>query len=440
MILFSKKRILSAVALLLASFILLGLVSCTEETESDTTPIFECGEETLPLYFYEFMLSRAKGTLARNKYPVDDPEFWDTVIEGDGRTYEEFYNTLVLESCKDYFAGALIFDSEGLTLSKSSLAAIDEEVAYYIDYDGDGSEDKFNALIGRYGIDAKALRECYIIEAKYNYVVSYLYGDGELIGDGVKDEYYRANYHRFKQILLTNYYYEYQKDSEGNLIYFDDETGKPIYDQKNGSVKYDSKGYRIKDSFGVEIYYDKDGNILYDTVKGKPAPVPDEKGEGVKHSYTAEEMAERLRKAEAICASIKKGDTEKFESELARINAEELLYDAFPEGYYLSRTEADNYIGYDHVLQILDELEDMDDGEVKLIETSSGYHVIMKYELDDGRFNDGEYAAWFNDFNSNIISKLFGDKLDAMLSEITTHEENLEGARSIRNIGINFDY
>lgn len=440
MILLDKKRFLRIVALLLSLIAIVGAVSCTEGTKSDTTPIFECEEETLPLYFYEFMLSRAKGTLARNKYPVDDPEFWATVIEGDGRTYEDFYNELVLDSCKNYFAAALIFDAEGLTLSKSALEAIDEEVAYYVDYDGDGSEEKFNALIGKFGIDAKALRECYIIEAKYNYVVSYLYGGGELIGDAVKEEFYQKNYHRFKQILLRNYYYEYQYDEQGNLMYFDDDTGKPIYDQKNGKVKYNKNGSRITDSFGVDIYYDEDGKIIYDTEKGKPSPVLDEDGNGVKHNYTADELAERKAIAEGLVSAINDGDTDEFESELARINAEEMIFEAYSDGYYLSRTESDNYIGYDYITKILDLLEEMDVGEIRLVESESGYHVIMKYALDSGRYNDGEYSAWFEDFNGNIISKLFGDKLDAMRAEITTYEENLDGARSIKNIGINFDY
>ena len=440
MILLRKRRIIKIAALLLSLLTIFSLVSCAEETKSDTTPIFECGEETLPLYFYEFMLSRAKGTLARNKYPVDDPDFWATVIEGDGRTYEEFYNDFVYDSCKNYFAAALIFDAEGLTLSKSALAEIDEEVDYYIDYDGDGSRDKFNALIGKFGIDAEALRQCYIIEAKYNYVVSYLYGGGELIGDTVKEEFYDANYHRFKQILLRNYYYEYQYDEQGNLIYFDDDTGKPVYDQKNGSVKYDSKGYRIKDEFGVDIYYDKDGKIIYDTVKGKPSPVPDEDGNGVKHYYTEEQMAERKARAEAICESLAECGTEEFESEIARINAEEMIFEIYTDGYYLSRTESDNYIGYDYIVEILALLENMQVGDVRFLETESGCHVIMKYKLDDGRYNDGEYAAWFEDFNSNIISMLFGDKLEKMAAEITEKSENLLGARSITEIGVNFDY
>ena len=404
MILLKKSKLLKIAATVLAIATLLSLASCAQGTESDTTPIYECGDEKLPLFFYEFMLSRAKGTLARNKYDVKDPEFWTTVIEGDGRTYEEFYNDIVLDSCKNYFAAALIFDAEGLTLSESALADIDEEVAYYIDYDGDGDESEFNAIIDDFGIDAKALRECYIIEAKYNYVVSYLYGGGELIGDAVKDEYYKANYHRFKQILLRNYYYEYEYDSQGNLMYFDDDSGKPIYDTKNGTVKYDDGGMRIRDSFGEIIYYDKDGKIIYDTVKGKPAAKLDGDGNAIKYEYTEEQLAERLALAQSISDSIAKGDVDSFEAKLKEINADELIFEAYPDGYYLSRTESNSYVGYSYIIEILDALEDMEVGEIDCIESEFGYHVIMKYQLDSGRYNDGEYADWFNDFTDNILA------------------------------------
>ena len=440
MILLKKSKLLKIAATVLAIATLLSLASCAQGTESDTTPIYECGDEKLPLFFYEFMLSRAKGTLARNKYDVKDPEFWTTVIEGDGRTYEEFYNDIVLDSCKNYFAAALIFDAEGLTLSESALADIDEEVAYYIDYDGDGDESEFNAIIDDFGIDAKALRECYIIEAKYNYVVSYLYGGGELIGDAVKDEYYKANYHRFKQILLRNYYYEYEYDSQGNLMYFDDDSGKPIYDTKNGTVKYDDGGMRIRDSFGEIIYYDKDGKIIYDTVKGKPAAKLDGDGNAIKYEYTEEQLAERLALAQSISDSIAKGDVDSFEAKLKEINADELIFEAYPDGYYLSRTESNSYVGYSYIIEILDALEDMEVGEIDCIESEFGYHVIMKYQLDSGRYNDGEYADWFNDFTDNIISDLFVLRLKEMVSEITFNEENVSGATSIKDIGINFDY
>ena len=223
-------------------------------------------------------------------------------------------------------------------------------------------------------------------------------------------------------------------------MYFDDDSGKPIYDTKNGTVKYDDGGMRIRDSFGEIIYYDKDGKIIYDTVKGKPAAKLDGDGNAIKYEYTEEQLAERLALAQSISDSIAKGDVDSFEAKLKEINADELIFEAYPDGYYLSRTESNSYVGYSYIIEILDALEDMEVGEIDCIESEFGYHVIMKYQLDSGRYNDGEYADWFNDFTDNIISDLFVLRLKEMVSEITFNEENVSGATSIKDIGINFDY
>ncbi len=435
-----------------ARFVAISLVLCTaislfsacsepeRETSADTSPIFECDGIELPLFFYEFMMSRVKGSLARNQYKVTTPNFWYTVIEGDGRTYEEFYNDYVLERCKYYLAALVIFEQEGLTLPQSKLQEIDEEIQFYIEYDGEGSEDDFNASIRKLGVDAEALRRCYIIEAKYEYLMTYLYGDGELIGDVVKDDYYENNYIRFKQILFRKYKYEYEYDEQGNLMYFDPSTGKPIYDTENGGVKYDENGSRLKDSYGVTIYFDETGKILYDTNNGRPSEKLDENGDAIKIYYGDSQLYSRLNEANEIAASITKEDYAAFEAKLAEVNGEEMIFETYTDGYYLSRLEEENYIEYEYIKVILAGLEDMDEGEVAVIESEHGYHVVMRYELDDAKYNDSEYSYWFGDLNEKIILDLFRQKIDEVLPEIAVNEENIARARSITRVGINYDY
>lgn len=435
-----------------ARFVAIALVLCTaislfsacsepeRETSADTSPIFECDGIELPLFFYEFMMSRVKGSLARNQYKVTTPNFWYTVIEGDGRTYEEFYNDYVLERCKYYLAALVIFEQEGLTLPQSKLQEIDEEIQFYIEYDGEGSEDDFNASIRKLGVDAEALRRCYIIEAKYEYLMTYLYGDGELIGDVVKDDYYENNYIRFKQILFRKYKYEYEYDEQGNLMYFDPSTGKPIYDTENGGVKYDENGSRLKDSYGVTIYFDETGKILYDTNNGRPSEKLDENGDAIKIYYGDSQLYSRLNEANEIAASITREDYAAFEAKLAEVNGEEMIFETYTDGYYLSRLEEENYIEYEYIKVILAGLEDMDEGEVAVIESEHGYHVVMRYELDDAKYNDSEYSYWFGDLNEKIILDLFRQKIDEVLPEIAVNEENIARARSITRVGINYDY
>jgi hypothetical protein len=82
----------------------------------------------------------------------------------------------------------------------------------------------------------------------------------------------------------------------------------------------------------------------------------------------------------------------------------------------------------------------MNEGDIECIESEYGYHIIMKYELDEGRFTDGEYAEWFESFNESLQNKLFLDKCKGIFEKITENEENLKAARSIVKIGTNYTY
>lgn len=441
-----KRRLLGITAMILcvASMTLVG-VSCKKQEEKIEVidPILECGEQKIPLSFYELLLSRSRGDLARNKYDVKSYAFWNAK-HGDGElTNEEYYNEQALKQCKNYLAAAVIFDREGMTLTDAELAAIDEEIAYYIDlsYVGDGDVKKFNSIIEPFGVDAESLKQCYIIEAKYNKLVSTLYGDGSLIGDAVKEEFYMEHYYRFKQVLFPKFYYEYRKDKNGDLMYFDPSKGVPVYDVKNGRPDFDDKGEYIVDEYGVEIYYDKDGNILYDKENGVPAVVTDDDGNGIKHEYTAGELMQKRAEAESLMEEIKKGDFAAFNSAVSSNTLILGSKNPYPDGYYLSDVEGAGYVRDSaYLADILAALKEMSVGEVRMIESDNGYHVIMKYELDSGKSTDEDYDEWFANLENALINKMLTDKISSVLPEIKTVEENLKKARSISTVGTNYDY
>lgn len=428
-----------ALAIALCALVTL-CVSCSGE-RAVPDPVLECGEEKLPLYFYEFMLSRMKGSLARNKYPVKSDSFWSTEIEKTGQTYEEYYNESILESCKKYFASAVLFDEMGLTLPKSTLAAIDEEVAFYVDYDGDGDQGAFDKLIAPYGVDTETLRECYVIEAKYEYLLAHLFGGGELIADSVREEYYQDNYYCFKQVLLAKFYYKYQHDEYGNMIYFDEKTKKPLYDTEKGSYAYDESGARIKDAYGQPMYFDVEGNVIYDKENGVPRVVLDENGNPIQYECTDEEIAENKRLAEELAATLTDGNFAAFESEIKENVLVVGSVDEYDDGYYLSEIESAGYTGdVAYLSDILAMLEEMKVGEIGYYESDAGYHVIMKYELEEGKYTEEGYESWFSSLDAHIINDLFNIRIADTLSKIEVNGENLAKARSIRDIGINFDY
>ena len=432
------KIVLKTAAFALAVMLLCAsLFGCAAKVKN---PVLECEEQGISLAFYELMLSRMKGDLARDKQDVSaDSRFWSEKLDSTGQSHEEYYNELVLDRCKNYLAAAILFDEEDLTLSEADLAVIDEEIAFFIEYDGKGSQDKLDAILSKYGTDTDGLREIYMIEAKYQKLMTRLYGvDGSQIADTVKQEYYEQNYYRFKQILVSNFYYAYQKDTYGCEIYFDPETSKPVYDTKNGKVQYDSDGERLEDAFGVDIFFDEEGMPLYDKSKGFKAPTLDDDGEAIVYKYSDAEMAERYAEVERLMNSLQKGNFAAFEAEIPNFEVYSGADSYYADGYYLSRVESDGYGKY--MLDILESLENMEDGEIELVESEHGYHIVMKYALDDGKFGDGEYAEWFANFNTALQNKLFTDKCASIYEKITVVQKNLDKARSIVSIGINYIY
>ena len=157
-------RLCTRVAALVIAAIMLCIftVSC-----GGSGALLKYGDNEISLSFYELMLSRMKGELARKKLDVEsDSEFW-SYTDASGKTREEYYGELVLDRCKNYLAALELFETEGLTLTDAELAAIDEEIAFYIEYDGQGSRNKLDAILSKYGTDTDGLREIYVIEAKY---------------------------------------------------------------------------------------------------------------------------------------------------------------------------------------------------------------------------------------------------------------------------------
>ena len=443
-----KVILLCVIALVLVAAIVGGVVVAI--TLSRRSPvIMKCEKQKIRVDLYEFMLSRMKGELYKAKYDVESAAFWSEIQEGTNKTREQYYNDSILENCKIYLASLAIFDElvkkgDIADLPADYYAQIEEDIQLYIDlsYVGDGSEEKFNEILSKYGVDIDALREIYIAEAKAQYVQEYIYGgeDATKIGDSVKEEYYEQNYFRFKHILIGNFYYEYLLDDFGDRIYFDGETGGPLYDYENGEKRDDDgDGTYNRDEYDVTIAYDKKtGKYLYDTENGITRFVT-ENGSAKKFYYTDAEMAQRREMADQLCA-IKKGDFKAFEAKGAdeTVNTDYSKTFESSSGVYMSDVEKSAYSGY--MNEMLQKVKVMEVGEIAVIEGDDGYHVIMKYGLDKGAYSEDSNSEWFRYFNSSLVTKMYLEKCRAMFGGIKIDEENLKKARSIKDIGINTDY
>ena len=58
-----------------------SLMGCADRQQVNTTALLSDGKHEIPVWFYEFLLSRMKAELARQKYDVSSATFWDRSSE-----------------------------------------------------------------------------------------------------------------------------------------------------------------------------------------------------------------------------------------------------------------------------------------------------------------------------------------------------------------------
>ena len=61
----------------------------------------------------------------------------------------------------------------------------------------------------------------------------------------------------------------------------------------------------------------------------------------------------------------------------------------------------------------------MNVGEVKVVESPYGYHVICRYAREDKAYDNEKYKESFSDFYAMLSDKLFGEKCDQLAEYIT---------------------
>ena len=451
-----KKALKRFFALALASIMLmLPLASCSQGGET----VLTLGDSKISYGVYSLMTSVFKGSLAASVgTSVSKESFWDTVVSADPlKTQEEMYNELVLEMAKETLYKLELFDELGLTLPNTTVQGIDDEINFWIDYDGDGSRNTFNSILGNYGANIDILREYMIMSAKIEYLVQYLYGGGNKISDAVRQNYLEEKYVALKQIMIPYYAYVYVTDVNGDDVYYTEE-GKVSYDIINGEpIDSDGDGKSNRDSNNDVIYYKQvDGKVViaYDTENGERKLKLDDNGSPVTREYTSAEKSDAWTRAQSIYAMMdgKESNFHEFESLM-------LIYD---ENYSASEeddptanlmylnTEVDyaNLYGDSTMTDIIDRVSKLKIGGVTVYESKYGMHILMRYNVEEKAWDDETNAGYFVDetgyidFENRLISYLFTKELARTrekYGEVTVDKEKLAGI-SIRKIGINYDF
>ena len=440
-----KRNILKIATLVLSLFIIVSTVcSCTSSGKT----LLKYEKTELSENIFMLFLARLKGTMSKaENYSVDAlaDAFWDEIVTNGGMTREEQYKEKLLEECKMYTAALYLFDELGLKLPDSYMEDIEKNLDELVEKDADGSKTAFNALLSNYGANYNVLREAYIIEAKLSYLNEYLYGtNGNKIGNEVINEYYKANYVRFKHVFFRTFEIIYQTDSDGNDIYYTkDNDGRISYDT-SAQKRRDKNGAEVKDKKGDVIYENADGTIAYDKENGMRMPKYDENGYVLTREFTKEELIAVSDHATLLMEELE-GQEKNYT--LFDSYVEELTEDrddndnvSYPNGFYM--TAKSNY----EAPQVLEAVLEMKAGEIRSVPSDYGIHIVMKYELEENGFGLTENSDFFINtktgayvFINDVMSVLLNERLKPYISKIEVDKSRFDSI-SIKDLAPDYYY
>ncbi len=384
------------IALLLALVLVMAAVTgCAAKGKT----LLKLEKEKITVNTFYLFLSRMKGYLISSAAYGESARmdsFWETLMDTDGKTYDDFYTDQILDNVKTYAAALHLFRERGLELPDETIDAIDAELQEIIDNEWDGSKTEFNAKLAEYGANYDVLREAKIIEAKIEYLRDDLFGsDGSKIGADLKEEYYQANYRRFKHLFFYTYRFVTETDEEGNEKVV---TGSDGYPKTEDMTEQEIRLVidRANEALAKAVVEEKDGKKYGDA--------------GLFDALLAE-----------------KNDEGKY------VYSEDKGMQLYPNGIYLTEDSA-----YDSP-EVVEALFDMDVGEIRLIRSDNGFHVLMRYENDEGAYADESNEDSFATFISNLEDVLLIDYLRKYKELVEVDEKAYEGI-SMKDVSPNLHY
>ncbi|MBQ7335244.1 MAG: hypothetical protein IJW92_02070 [Clostridia bacterium] len=442
-----KKTLLRTAALLLVLITLMCCVSCAGRGEALMTLEVDGTTYTFTVNHYELLLSAMKGTLVAygatvNGYSPSSNAFWDCADEIDGtfQTMNDYYKNSILETCRNYLAALYLFDHYGLKLSEAELETIEEDMNELVLTDGDGSKTKLNSVLSTYGVNYDMLKDYYILKAKVTALQNYLYST---LGENIKERYLNENYVHFYQIFLAKYNYVYETDKNGDVIYYN-QSDNTVFYLKTEFVKTDADGNYVKDSKGNVIYYTDSTfeHISYDTENGKPSYKISSDGSSYEvKDLTEEELKQVENRAEVLWETLQGSTAEAFEAKV-ETQSDDASAAAYTDGYYLQTNrdysaQGESYLYLDEIVEKLGKAEA---GDVLLIESTMGFHVIRKYENTEKAYEKEENEVWFENFEAGLSAEVFQSQCEPYLAQIVMDEKKWTETASMKEVPINYFY
>ncbi len=442
-------------------FLCMSLVSCASNLGKPLMTLDKNGiKVTLSVNIYELMLTRMKGALVNGGLTIGgmtakSEAFWNYTSKFDSdteMTLDEHYRKSIQENCRTYLAALYLFEEMGLALSAADIADVDDRLNELLLTDGNGSKTKLNSVLSEFGVNYDILREAYLLEKKVSAVQIALFGENaSLIGDDIKTDFMEDNYVHFRQIFLPSYHFVCETDENGDDIYFYSEgvnEGHIYYDVHNGVVGYNEDGSKITDQNGDVVYYVNDEQyktIAYDQINGKRSYLMDKDDPNKYQTKAMEdgELDELKARANSLFERVQGADYSDFEKiitlEADKSSPTNDMAD-HPDGYYLDRNVDYAAMGVEnqYLSDIVTKLDTMQDGQVALISSSIGYHIIMKYPYTAGAYSSEVNTVWFENFNSQLIQQKLLERCQSLYPDIKLDEAVLASAPNMKEVAINY--
>lgn len=384
------------IALLLALVLLMtAVVSCSSKGKM----LMELEKDKITVNTFYLFLSRMKGYLVSNAgygEAARANSFWDTLMNTEGKTYDDYYTDQILDNTKTYLAALHLFRERGLKLPDETIDAIDAELQEILDNEWNGSKAEFNAKLAEYGANYEVLREAKIIEAKIEYLRTDLFGtDGSQIGADLKEDYYQTNYRRFKHLFFYTYHFVTETDKDGKETIVTDKNGYPM----------------------TEDMTEKEIRLVIDRAN-----------EAMEKAVTEEKNGKKYGDAGLFDAMLAEKDADgKY------VYCEDKGMQLYPNGIYLTKDSE-----YDSP-EVVEALFDMDVGEIRLVRSENGFHVLMRYENDIGAYADTANKDSFNGFVSKLEDLLLTDYLRPYKELVEVDEKAYVGI-SMKDVTPNLHY
>ena len=448
----TKKILLCVTAfILLCVVIIIPLSRCAGSSGKAMLTLKADGKTySISVNLYELMCSAMKGTLMAYNYTLEghrpsQDAYWNIMDAYDGKTMEtsdSYYRKSVLENCKTYLVSLYLFDKYDLELSESAKKEIEDTMDELVKTDGEGSKAKLNSVLANYGVNYKMLKEYYTIKAKFQAVQDHIYST---TGPNVKGNYLNENYVHFYQIFLANYTYVYETDKNGDTIYYNASTNQILY-KETEFTQTTSSGKVETDSKGNIIYYTDvtRTHISYDKEKGQPSYKIAADNESYETKpMTEEELDALVERANDLHQSLQGVTKDVFVAKVST-ESDDTQAAIYTDGYYLQKgvdfsASGEDYMYLDTIVEKLSSA-DVKDGDVIMIPSPSGYHILFKCAPTDKAYELEANTVWFSNFASGLTAELFADQAEPYLEQIKLNEKVYAKAPSMKEVAINYFY